>query len=485
MANSLFSGSVSAAVPGNASHGDAFLPNGENCIKEETGNSEVENGVLAEDMIIDIKQEVDLTEVDADEKIKIYEAIVREQSEQYKRITNQESGPLKRRILVKGLSVTSRTNSRRRRRTFSHSVLDKTCYRAQELRRKFKLGSRSSANVRSAFALEMPAPPKCLSRSSPVSQFEKECLLGIVKDFMDIIADKSTSFVATSRKATVWQDVAARFNAATGYSKSSQQVRKIWENMRNRAKKEYIRVMQEQNKTGGPPPIPVDALSCQVLPLIERELEPLENPWDCDSDVHNQSILEESDASDGPVTYAITTPEPLLCLADPSVEPESIAGSSGEPQCHSGPTAERERLMDTLAVPESLDVPSSEPECLVGPSTEPKPPAPPSSEPEGPHESFATVTDDSPAQVVPVQRVRSTRKRKSWSSSRSKEDAYDTALRSADERNKKRMEMDQALHEQQMRLVEMQLAYLEEYHKKQLDILGLQRQYWEKKSKKE
>ncbi|XP_069168279.1 uncharacterized protein [Procambarus clarkii] len=153
--------------------------------------------------------------------------------------------------------------------------------------------------------------------------------------------------------------------------------------------------MQEQGKTGGPPSTPVDTLSSQVLPLIENELEPVDNPWDCDSDLHSQSVLEESDTNNGPASHAVTTPEPLLCLADPSIEPECIAAPSAESEYHSVATPEPDHLSGTIAMPQPSDVPSLEPESLEGPSGEPEPIAASSIEPGRAHESCATVTDDS------------------------------------------------------------------------------------------
>ncbi|XP_069168280.1 uncharacterized protein [Procambarus clarkii] len=132
--------------------------------------------------------------------------------------------------------------------------------------------------------------------------------------------------------------------------------------------------MQEQGKTGGPPSTPVDTLSSQVLPLIENELEPVDNPWDCDSDLHSQSVLEES---------------------DPSIEPECIAAPSAESEYHSVATPEPDHLSGTIAMPQPSDVPSLEPESLEGPSGEPEPIAASSIEPGRAHESCATVTDDS------------------------------------------------------------------------------------------
>lgn len=71
-------------------------------------------------------------------------------------------------------------------------------------------------------------------RAAPVSTGDKEVLVDIMKLYMDVISDRSTKFCAVSKKAMVWQEIARKFSDSTGHQKTPQQVRKIWENIRNR-----------------------------------------------------------------------------------------------------------------------------------------------------------------------------------------------------------------------------------------------------------
>lgn len=163
--------------------------------------------------------------------------------------------------------------------------------------------------------------------TSPVTKNEKECLIKIVKEFQGLIDDYST--VAVFRKAAVWQVIAARFNTATGNRKSSQQVRKIWERIRSRARKDYIRMKLQKRRTGeGPPPTLLDPLSSQVLPLIRKELEPIDKAWDRDAGLRVEALLQESDAIDNSLPFTSISSEPLSCLDGMSAEPEKTQQGS-------------------------------------------------------------------------------------------------------------------------------------------------------------
>ncbi|KAG7176610.1 uncharacterized protein LOC121873219 isoform X1 [Homarus americanus] len=252
-------------------------------------------------------------------------------------------------------------------------------------------------------------------RASPITEYEKEYLIKIVKEFQGIIDDKSTSFVAVSKKAAVWQDIAARFNAATGYSKSSQQVRKIWENIRNRARKYYMRLKEHQSQTGEELPLGlVDRLSAQVLPLIEKELEPQDNTMDPDASLHVEAILHDSDANDSSSSLINNTHITLPC---PEVTPVIIERAELE-----GSTSKVDLSLVNHSLPE--------------------------------HDRTSSVK----RKMVP-------RKGK----------AYDAALKFNAKRNKRRLELDQAVHDEQLKLIEIQKCYYEEHHKRQMQVLEEQR----------
>ncbi|XP_042232507.1 zinc finger MYM-type protein 1-like [Homarus americanus] len=127
----------------------------------------------------------------------------------------------------------------------------------------------------------------------PLTKKEKECLIEIIKEFKGIIDIKSSA--AIFRKTATWKDIAMRFNTSTGNTKSSRQVRKIWEGIRNRAKKNYFRKKQKQAEPNkGLLPALMDLKSSEVLPLIEEELELPANSRDCDTSLHVEGGLQES-----------------------------------------------------------------------------------------------------------------------------------------------------------------------------------------------
>ncbi|XP_045103883.1 uncharacterized protein LOC123499626 [Portunus trituberculatus] len=73
--------------------------------------------------------------------------------------------------------------------------------------------------------------------SAPVSGLDKQQLIELVKEHIEVINDKSTKFYSANKKALAWQEIARKFSDVSGYKKTPQQVRKIWENIKNRTKK--------------------------------------------------------------------------------------------------------------------------------------------------------------------------------------------------------------------------------------------------------
>ncbi|XP_050707390.1 myb/SANT-like DNA-binding domain-containing protein 3 isoform X1 [Eriocheir sinensis] len=145
------------------------------------------------------------------------------------------------------------------------------------------------------------------SRSSPLSSVDKEMLVDLIKEYIEVINDRSMKFNAINKKAVAWQELARRFNDLTGNRKSPQQVRKIWENIRNRAKKDYSRNKAARGKTGGgPTPALFDPISVAVLPLIEDELGLVHQEWESDQGFHGQTALS---VDDGSVTISVSEVE--------------------------------------------------------------------------------------------------------------------------------------------------------------------------------
>ena len=70
------------------------------------------------------------------------------------------------------------------------------------------------------------------SRASPLSLFDKEALVELIKEHFDVLNDKSTKFYASNKKAQAWQEIARKFCDSTGHQKTPLQLRKIWENIK-------------------------------------------------------------------------------------------------------------------------------------------------------------------------------------------------------------------------------------------------------------
>ncbi|XP_045104428.1 uncharacterized protein LOC123499962 [Portunus trituberculatus] len=57
------------------------------------------------------------------------------------------------------------------------------------------------------------------SRASPLSLFDKEALVDLIKEHFDVLNDKSTKFYASNKKAQAWQEISRKFCDSTGHQK--------------------------------------------------------------------------------------------------------------------------------------------------------------------------------------------------------------------------------------------------------------------------
>ncbi|MPC74115.1 hypothetical protein E2C01_068463 [Portunus trituberculatus] len=69
--------------------------------------------------------------------------------------------------------------------------------------------------------------PEKTCRSALVSGMDKQQLIELVKEHIEVINDKSTKFYSANKKALAWQEIARKFSDVSGYQKTPQQVWKI------------------------------------------------------------------------------------------------------------------------------------------------------------------------------------------------------------------------------------------------------------------
>ncbi|KAK4324165.1 hypothetical protein Pmani_005168 [Petrolisthes manimaculis] len=85
------------------------------------------------------------------------------------------------------------------------------------------------------------------------------------------------------KKNTAWTEVTTIFNAGGyGPQRSQQQLKKIWENSKGKAKKDHAAYKREVMRTGGgTPPKKEDDETAKVLGIISGKLDDLGNDFDC------------------------------------------------------------------------------------------------------------------------------------------------------------------------------------------------------------
>ncbi len=65
--------------------------------------------------------------------------------------------------------------------------------------------------------------------ATPLSFFDKEILINMIKEHIDVINNKNTKFYTVNKKAMEW----LRSFVISGHHKIHQHMRKMWKNIRN------------------------------------------------------------------------------------------------------------------------------------------------------------------------------------------------------------------------------------------------------------
>ncbi|XP_068232556.1 myb/SANT-like DNA-binding domain-containing protein 3 [Palaemon carinicauda] len=122
-------------------------------------------------------------------------------------------------------------------------------------------------------------------RARYITASEKTMLVTLIEERSEILFNKSHDFRIIHRKKAAWEEVTSLFNAA-GYGppRSQQQLKKVWENAKGKAKKQHAAYKRETMRTGGgAPPKPEDEETAKILTIISDDLDGEENELDCDA----------------------------------------------------------------------------------------------------------------------------------------------------------------------------------------------------------
>lgn len=127
---------------------------------------------------------------------------------------------------------------------------------------------------------------------------EKELLLDLVAENINVIENKKTDGVTTQMKNEQWQTISISFNSqGNGPVRDATNLRNVWENLKKASRKASAEIKMEALKTGGGTSkvITIDPILERVIELIRPSVEGLKNPYDGDSEPLDIVVVDNGD----------------------------------------------------------------------------------------------------------------------------------------------------------------------------------------------
>lgn len=125
------------------------------------------------------------------------------------------------------------------------------------------------------------------------SEVEKNLLVELVSQHQKVIEQKDNSTTTLKHKNEAWDTICHLFNSSKGVqSSTTKSLKKLWDNIKSKAKKEVAMEKKEKYKTGGGPPTSQASETSRIVSsLCSDVLAPLENNLDDDTGFHDPKIL--------------------------------------------------------------------------------------------------------------------------------------------------------------------------------------------------
>ncbi|KAL3220997.1 hypothetical protein MRX96_029701 [Rhipicephalus microplus] len=112
---------------------------------------------------------------------------------------------------------------------------------------------------------------------------EKTVFITLVGEFKHIIECKKTDVASIAKKNETWKEIAKRFNSNTGITRRDHvQLKKCWNNLKQKWKEEAAREKREHHKTGYQPPVASLPVVRLLQPMTDSENEA---DFDCQDDL--------------------------------------------------------------------------------------------------------------------------------------------------------------------------------------------------------
>ena len=116
------------------------------------------------------------------------------------------------------------------------------------------------------------------------SPLEKSVITELVPKHKDILENKRNDYRTIQQKNRVWEDLSEEFNSQSGVSKrDSRKLKKCWENIKSRAKKQLAKEKGESKLTVGGRSSSKHDEAAAVSSIIPAQIDSLNNPFDDDN----------------------------------------------------------------------------------------------------------------------------------------------------------------------------------------------------------
>ncbi|CAH1976703.1 unnamed protein product [Acanthoscelides obtectus] len=133
------------------------------------------------------------------------------------------------------------------------------------------------------------------------SERDKLLLISLVNSYKHILENKKTDATNVEKKNGAWKEITDLYNANDVCPRTDKQLRKLWENLKQRTRKSDSEMRKSLIQTGGGPPVksednPINERVRSVVPTISYVIE---NEWDSNSVIpsENSQLQSEPNAS--------------------------------------------------------------------------------------------------------------------------------------------------------------------------------------------
>ena len=112
----------------------------------------------------------------------------------------------------------------------------------------------------------------------------------LVEKLKDVIECRKNDSRSLTVKATAWEKITAEYNKHPHVNERDvKQLKKCWDNLKSKAKKQVAEAKRVHRRTGGgTPPKAADPISDIVVSVTSDEINPLENAFDDDAEYNNE-----------------------------------------------------------------------------------------------------------------------------------------------------------------------------------------------------